>query len=410
MALRARPANGFATLWDRLSGTRVVIEPKGAERPPVEAIPRPEGPVEDARRLGPYQVLEELVPGRWLGGTDPVLRRPVWLLRRNADGPSATRRGLARPGRLRWLQKVEDQGATWDAFEASPGAPFAALAAGERRLPWARLRHWLHDLASELWAASKDGTLPAELSLDHVWITTRGQALLLDEAWPEAEAPAERFPVGDVAGQQRFLSAVAARAEATGLPLHARPALRNLEEGRFEKLSFLTGNLQGLLERPAEVGRGIRAGSIFLLPLYVGIMVFVGVYSGEGRLPEALGGSATRLALGAALIVLAGSALVELLMLPLRTTPGHSVFRLAVVDADGRLAGGPGLFLRWAIVWLPLLLPLAPLVPMLRRGEPLALALALVLLLLWIGAAVHTALHPRRGWHDRLVGTWVVRR
>ena len=37
----------------------------------------------------------------------------------------------------------------------------------------------------------------------------------------------------------------------------------------FERLSFLTGTLQGLLEKRAEVGRGIRAGAIFMLPFYV---------------------------------------------------------------------------------------------------------------------------------------------
>jgi hypothetical protein len=91
-------------------------------------------------------------------------------------------------------------------------------------------------------------------------------------------APAERIPVSDVAGQQRFLNAVAACVETTGLPLHARPVLQNLEDGKFEKLSFLTGTVRGLLERPAEVSSGIRAGSIFMLPLYIWIAIVVGRY------------------------------------------------------------------------------------------------------------------------------------
>ena len=145
-------------------------------------------------------------------------------------------------------------------------------------MPWSTLRHWLHDLASELWAATGDRTLPAELSLDHVWVTEQGHAVLLDEPWPEVEAPAERIPVGDLAGQQRFLSAVAASVDSTSVPLHARPVLQNLEGGKFEKLSFLTGTLRGLLDRPAEVSRGIRAGSLFMLPLYLWIAVFVGYF------------------------------------------------------------------------------------------------------------------------------------
>ena len=50
----------------------------------------------------------------------------------------------------------------------------------------------------------------------------------------------------------------------------------NLEDGKFEKRSFLTGTLRGLLDKPAEVSRGIRARSLFMLPLYVWIAVFVG--------------------------------------------------------------------------------------------------------------------------------------
>jgi uncharacterized RDD family membrane protein YckC len=50
-------------------------------------------------------------------------------------------------------------------------------------------------------------------------------------------------------------------------------------------------------------------------------------------------------------------------------------------------------------------------IPLIKRGQPTAaFTWALVLLLLWIGAAVYAAVHPNRGLHDRLAGTWVVRR
>ena len=175
---------------------------------------------------------------------------------------------------------METAEATWDAFEATQGVPFSSLVEDGKRVPWSTLRHWLHDLASELWAATGDQTLPAELSLDHVWITAQGHAVLLDEPWPDVKTRAERIRVGDVAGQQRFLNTVAACVESTSLPLHARPVLQNLADGKFEKLSFLTGTLRGLLDKPAEVSKGIRAGSIFMLPLYVWIMIFVGSYQG----------------------------------------------------------------------------------------------------------------------------------
>jgi len=234
---------------------------------------------------------------------------------------------------------------------------------------------------------------------------------LLDEPWPDVETQAERIPAGNVASQQRFLSAVAASVESTSLPLHARPVLRNLEDGRFEKLSFLTGILQGLLDKPAEVSRGIRAGASFMLPFYVWVMCFVGAYAGEGVIPAALGGSAAWVTMNTAMLVLVASALIQILELPFRSTAGYSIVRLAVVDAKGEPAGVSRLLVRWASVWLPLILPISVVALLIRRTEPTAaLISALVFLILWIIAAVYAVVHPNRGLHDRLAGTWVVRR
>jgi hypothetical protein len=410
LLLTARHENGFATGWDLASGTRVVMKPKGTVRPSIELAAQPEIPVEGAKSLGPYQIIKEEVPGKWIVATDSVLRRQVWLLRRVSSELPLPRRNLARSGRLRWLQKVETAEATWDAFEATRGMPFSSLVEDGKRLPWGTLRHWLHDLATELWAATGDHSLPAELSLDHVWVTAQGHAVLLDEPWPAGRTPAERFPVGDIAGQQRFLNAVAACVESTSLPLHARPVLQNLEDGRFEKLSFLTGTLRGLLDKPAEVSQRIRAGSIFMLPSYIWILVFVGSYQGAEWLYEIIGDSAQWLAMTTALLVLVGSALIQILELPFRTTASHATFRLAVVNAKGEPAGISQLLVRWAIVWLPLFLPMVFVARLLRTSAGIAFISALVLLLLWVSAAVYAVVHPHRGLHDRLAGTWVVRR
>jgi uncharacterized RDD family membrane protein YckC len=199
--------------------------------------------------------------------------------------------------------------------------------------------------------------------------------------------------------------------ESTSLPLHAWPVLRNLEDRKFEKLSFLTGILRGLLDKPAEVIKGIRAGSIFMLPLYVWILVFVGCYKGGGKLPEAMGDSVAWLAMNTAMLVLIGSALFQILELPFRTTISHSTFRLAVVNAKGAPAAISNLFVRWAIVWLPLFLPMSLVALLIKEGQPAGgFISALVVLSLWIGAAVYAVIHPHRGLHDRLAGTWVVRR
>ena len=410
LAFTARRANGFATPWDLASGTRVLISPRGAVRRSIEPIAEPEIPGEGAASIGPYLIVEELVSGQWIVAMDPVLRRRVWLQNRApADFPLA-RRDLARPGRARWLQAVRTDGATWDAFEATQGMPFTSLVGGGKRVPWSTLRYWLHDLASEMWHAMSDHTLPDELSVDHVWITAEGRALLLDRPWPRVDAAAERIPVGDLSGQQRFLSAVAACVDSTGCPLHARPVLRNLKEGKFEKLSFLAGTLGGLLDRPADVGRGIRAGSLFVLPFYVLVAVFVGYYHDKAW--DAPGW----MVVISLVWVLGAIALVQLMSLPFRTTAGQATFRLAVVNAKGEPASVPRLLLRWAIVWLPLFVPMS-LVPQLihrsvliHQAVELAFVMAVVLLVLWLGAAVHAAMNPHRGLHDWLAGTWVVRR
>jgi hypothetical protein len=407
--LRARRENGFATLWDLASGTRVVIKPKGTVRPTIEPPAKPQITTEGADSFGPYRIIKEIVPGKWIAATDPVLRRPVWLLRRNMPELSLARRNLARHGRLRWLQKVETPEATWDAFEATEGTPFPAFIQGGKRLPWSNLRHWLHDLASELWAATADKTLPAELSLDHVWITAQGRAVLLDEPWPDVQTGAERIPVGDLTGQQRFLSTVAACAESTGLPLHARGVLQNLAHAKFEKLSFLAGTLRGLLDKPAQVSKGIRTGSIFMMPLYFCTLTFVGFFQEEivQQWKDSLGW----LVMITIMMALGAIALFQLLGLALRSTIGHSIFRLAVVNAKVELANRVTLLRRWAIVWLPLLIPMLFAALLFKRGEPnAAFILSVVLLVLWISAAVYAVIHPNRGLHDRLAGTWLVRR
>ena len=409
LTLGAKRENGFATVWDRISGTRVVFKPTGTVRPFTEPAFKHEVPAEGAASLGPYHIVKEIVAGKWIIATDPVLRRQVWLLRRNTQEPSPARRNVTRQGRLRWLQKVETTEAIWDAFEATEGVPFLSLVEGGKPVPWSTLRHWLGDLATELWEATGDKTLPAELSLDNVWITKSSHAVLLDEFWPDFETKAECIAVGDLAGQQRFLNAVADCVESTSLPLHARRVLRNLEDRKFEKLSFLTGILSGLLDKPAEVSKGIRAGSIFMLGLYIWIAVFVGYYQGERvqQWNDSLGG----LIIITIMAVLGVIALIQLVEVLFRTTASHAIFRLAVVNAKGEPASRVTLLRRWAIVWLPLFVPMSPAALLIKRGEYAgAFILAVVLLVIWLGAAFYAVIHPNRGLHDRLAGTWVVRR
>jgi uncharacterized RDD family membrane protein YckC len=112
----------------------------------------------------------------------------------------------------------------------------------------------------------------------------------------------------------------------------------------------------------------------------------------------------------ATMLVFGGMALIDLLALPFRSAVGHAIFRLAVVDGEGAPAGASRLLVRWAIIWLPLLLPMAVVAVLLKSAVGVALILASVSLLLWIAVALYAVGHPHRGLHDGLAGTWVVRR
>ena len=111
-------------------------------------------------------------------------------------------------------------------------------------------------------------------------------------------------------------------------------------------------------------------------------------------------------------MVLGAIGLIQLVALLLfRTTASHATFRLAVVNAKGRPANRVILLRRWAIVWLPLFLPMSFAVLFIKKTQPTAAFICtLALLALWIGAAVYSVIVPNRGLHDRLAGTWVVRR
>ena len=145
------------------------------------AIPR--GPPAQVRhRYGPYDVVGTLGStdvGELLVAFDPSLRRHVWIHtlppgaaavapldpRSQPAGPLALaerttlhERGL---GRLRSLGRR------------------AARHRARRAAPWRMVRPWLLDLAREIDAGLKDGSIAA-LTIDHVWITRDGYAKLLD--------------------------------------------------------------------------------------------------------------------------------------------------------------------------------------------------------------------------------------
>lgn len=185
----ARRRNGFAAIHDLASQTRVVSRVAWAARPIIEPSEKqPEG-VESKPAIGPYHWLRSLgVAGEaeWAEGYDLRLLRRV-LLRIVQPGtpplPAPVQR-IARPGRFRWLAGRRDETENWDAFESAGGQPLRTLA--EHVQPWSKVRFWLRDLAVELAEAERDGSLPARLDPDQVWITRDGRAKLFDYPLPDA--------------------------------------------------------------------------------------------------------------------------------------------------------------------------------------------------------------------------------
>jgi len=222
-------------------------------------------------------------------------------------------RNIGRAGRLRWLagRRLPDE--NWDAFEALSGSPLLDLIGerpaqtkqegtdgslrqnqrpGRNRQPWSRVRFWLSDLATELEAAEKDGSLPPVLSLDRVWITADGRAKLLDWRAPGLIPAEPELPPAPVSKDRpgRFLGEFAAvtlagdveaAAKPPGevpvlLPLHVRELLKNLP-GFSGTEAFLVA-LRPLLQRVAQVTRWRRSalviGCVAFPVLAAGAMIF----------------------------------------------------------------------------------------------------------------------------------------
>jgi hypothetical protein len=275
----ARRRNGFAAVQDLWSGTRVVSRGALVSRPVLTASEPPPPAVESAVTVGPYHVLQTLAEAdgmKWLLAYDLKLLRKVWLrvVPPGTEPVPAPLRNLGRIGRVRWLTGSRSLAENWDAFEALNGRPFLKLVT--RPQPWQEVRYWLHDLAAELSAATKDGTLP-ELGLDRVWITGEGRAKLLDFVAPGlASAGSSPPPLlgSNPAAVNSFLNAVAndalagspnSAANAAGdiaapLPLHARAFLRSLPQ--MTSPETVAAALKPLLGRVAAVTRLRRAALV----------------------------------------------------------------------------------------------------------------------------------------------------
>jgi hypothetical protein len=280
--MRAR--NGYRGLHEFLSGTRTVALPSPPEvravlprRLDADVVPADDLPP----RLGPFAVRGALrrdgASAVLLGESATLGRRALLWLRPAGEAPLAeARRNLARPTRLRWLASGRDEGRQWDAFLAPGGCPLADWVAGAGRLSWADVRPVLEGLTAELIGASEDGTLPAALAVEQVWVDHGGRAQLLDvPATPADDGPPATTPLGLLEQVARFGLEGARRTApspvAAPVPLYARSLLTRLARaaGKGKGLREWQQELAAVADRPAAVGRFGRVGHVALLALFL---------------------------------------------------------------------------------------------------------------------------------------------
>lgn len=260
-----RRRNGFAAIHDLLSKTRVIRKPAHQARPVMTASEAVLPATEALPKIGPYHVLETLEKtdeGEWSIAYDARLLRKVWLHNVPAGTPpvAAQYRALGRVGRLRWITGRRSERENWDAFEGVTGQPLVNLL--DKPQPWGLVRYWLLDLATEIAAAEKDGTLPAVLDLDRVWITGDGRAKLLDFRAPGAPASAGPPALSATAFLNEFARAAVGGGEklCVPLPVHARRFLEKLPA--LPTVEAVAGALKPLLHSLAVVTRARRAALV----------------------------------------------------------------------------------------------------------------------------------------------------
>ena len=323
----ARQRNGFAGIHDLVSGTRVVLKAAYQPRP---ALPLPSQAPPEFKALpiiGPYHVLHRIGTSsltlsstlslnynvldrighqngaELLLGFDARLLRRVWIMKQPPGAPPipANLRQLSRPGRLRWLTARRTDDEAWDAYEAASGQPLLSIISQPQE--WGTVRFWLLDLAEELLAATREGSVPATLSLERVWVTADGRAKLLDFPAPETDnLPAGQPPRSHTCAStpQDFLKLVASSAlngrsadpspspvardvrsatvghdvrSAVPLPLHAARFLGTLKSDTDLRLCL--AGLRKLLPLPANISRARRvlllAGSLAFPMIVAGL-------------------------------------------------------------------------------------------------------------------------------------------
>jgi hypothetical protein len=407
-------------------------------------------PVADyPERLGRFAIpgaLKWTAEEKILFGEDATLGRKVLirLLPRSSPPLDLARREVGRPTRLRWVAQGEFRDLQWDAFLAPAGSSLPEVITDEGHLFWTDVYPLLQQLADELATACADGTLPASLSVDQVWVQPDGRVQLTDgvltDRLPESSGP---LTGTDQERSLALLRAVAVLALEGRLrkpeeppapvrapvPLHARPVLDRLAavSSPYTDVRQVQADLAALRDQPTEVTRPWRAEHLALLTAlhFPGLvaMSFAPLWA-----PLLVPGSATGApdepaSTGMALATVVGAGVWPLLWVvwAFLFHGGLTLRRLniAVVRWDGQPASRMRCAGRALLVWAPVLVILASLYWMavgLGGSRSVAAFQAAwmsswqwitVLLFLYLILAL---VFPPRALHDRLAGTFLVPR
>ncbi|QDV27997.1 protein kinase domain-containing protein [Aureliella helgolandensis] len=201
MFASARSRNGNASLYDLLTGTRVVVKLVSPSVHSSAITTSDSFNTRGAETVGPYHVLNTIGKtdsGKLLLGYDARLLRRVWIHRADASSELSVdtssheiARDIRRRTQLRWLggshasagEKSNELVQSWDCYEALSGGPLSDIE--PTSIDWQDAKRGLAELAIELNAMDASD----QVSLEHCWITDAGQVKLLPFAvFPEPTA------------------------------------------------------------------------------------------------------------------------------------------------------------------------------------------------------------------------------
>jgi serine/threonine protein kinase len=278
-----RTFGGYRGVHDFLSGCHVTQKPLRARRlrlqsraanpmeellPPNEAEPLP-------ATVGGYAVkgrlwAEPLGEQLWLAEDRALSRRVLlWVLPDDgnpatplpSDVPRLTRLRRLGRGNFTWANRALE----WVAFAAPAGAPLANTI--RKPIAWADTRHLLEQLVDELQASQTDGSLPAKLGVQQVWVEPNGRLQLLDFPLPQAPSDCDSFGLLRSVASLTLEGAARAGTAPGGVhapvPPHAAPIFTKLFAPKgYERLGDLSVDLRETHAHSPEVTPAIRTAHL----------------------------------------------------------------------------------------------------------------------------------------------------